>query len=1175
MVTNVDLKTQETLKEIEKLCLACTNAIGKNNLKLAFEHISNAEQLIPPGAWTDMVFYNVALNVNVLLAECEFYSRNYDKSIEIYESLLTRIPDPIDKLKVRYLLLRSCSICSRYEQIYDEYVALLANNPSTHCLVANGDSFTEKWIENTTINIKEILTGFSTFEEILELKPCLQEDETLHFARCILECIQGIYLGRNANKIYLFVTPLLVSKLMFDEGLLPILSHLILTSLGWQLAYLDEPAIGCKLAEIGIRIGNEHCPTETSFALSKFLNVCVTACENPLYEVIKEAEDAFRTATQLEEISWASQSGMWYVISSVFLGINKEKHYDTMEEVKAFCRKYSRNNELDAISCLDQLHYFLEGTVENFTPALSSEESEEIPFTRFIFFLCKLIVHYLRGELKLANQYVLESDDVADDAFGTPLYMIYKWFSLLVLTSLYENADSLSKEEGNNKKKQFSIMDAMLGPNTKTPKTLKEKTLERIYEHEKDIMELYTKYPVFMDASMALCKAEMAKLNSQDSLHVIQLYTNAVNIASKQDLSFYASIIQSRLTSFCCQMNCDSRTIGNYAQDAVNLWNSFGANHMATTLTEKYHIYISQIPPQLPITKRDSRLRQNSTSSLYSLVPIGAIDLTPVFLNLSDKLIQTSGASRCCIILKQAESNEFKLILERFSDAEENELLEETSLINASNKISVPLSSKAIRTRTSVLVCLDHDSTLTRDKASEECEYLRTNSKVKELLITPIIAQLSVRGIVYLESDSVGVFSQQKVTMTSTIVEVAVESTKLLIDEYKIHQRFSPVDLLKQLGRDITKIEIGDTISKRMTILHTNIRDLSGLLEDLSVTDTFGFVNSYLKHIMPIIDIYGGIIERSSASNLSALFPNSIDDSIKTSLEILNELRDFNQEIVEKGFKDYVTIGISINYGTLVLGVIGNDECMSTTIISEAYDLGACITPLTKQLGVSIVATKEVIDKCSFDKLGADYRRLGKFSFNNSAITLYEIFDKSWPEYSDESSMQISKEIDNCINLFNEKKFIEVMGILSRVESEISQDDFNQSMFGANPHYSLVQLYKRMSSLYLNNPSLLPPKWNGEILVDKEGIPLPFECKEIFDEDTSLTIPKVEETTKILLNEYEQKANHLMLQVEKLKLENENLRKTIDNFSNEEYTESAGCFGCFGAKKRVHPQHMK
>ena len=221
----------EIHQKVEKLCFQATEAINTNNLPSAFEFVAQAKKLLPSDAWTDENYYEQVLNVNLLLAESEYASGNHSAAITIYQNVLPNVVDSVDRLKVRFLLLKSSSSSSQYEIMYDEFVDLLASNPSTHCLVANGDSFTEKWIESSTIQIKDILSNFSDLKDILQMKES-EDEEAIAFSRCLLECFQGVYLGKNSNKIFLFVTPLLVFKMMAEDGLYLDLTHTIFVALG-------------------------------------------------------------------------------------------------------------------------------------------------------------------------------------------------------------------------------------------------------------------------------------------------------------------------------------------------------------------------------------------------------------------------------------------------------------------------------------------------------------------------------------------------------------------------------------------------------------------------------------------------------------------------------------------------------------------------------------------------------------------------------------------------------------------------------------------------------------------------------------------------------------------------------------------------------------------------------
>lgn len=194
---------------------------------------------------------------------------------------------------------------------------------------------------------------------------------------------------------------------------------------------------------------------------------------------------------------------------------------------------------------------------------------------------------------------------------------------------------------------------------------------------------------------------------------------------------------------------------------------------------------------------------------------------------------------------------------------------------------------------------------------------------------------------------------------------------KLLKNLEKINsalEKFVPKDFLKYLGKEsITEIEYGDQIQQEMTILFSDIRSFTTLSESMTPQETFNFINSFLNVIAPAVRGYNGFIDKYIGDAIMALFPHSPSDAINASVKMIQRLQDYNKERIEKGVQP-IEIGIGIHTGLLMLGIIGEEERMSSTVISDSVNLASRIEGLTKMYGAQIIISESSLEKLS-DKL--------------------------------------------------------------------------------------------------------------------------------------------------------------------------------------------------------------
>lgn len=168
-------------------------------------------------------------------------------------------------------------------------------------------------------------------------------------------------------------------------------------------------------------------------------------------------------------------------------------------------------------------------------------------------------------------------------------------------------------------------------------------------------------------------------------------------------------------------------------------------------------------------------------------------------------------------------------------------------------------------------------------------------------------------------------------------------------------RRFIPENFLKLLGKnEITEVKLGDAITKDMTVFFADVRNFTSLSEGLSSKETFEFVNRLLSKTDPIIRKNHGFIDKYIGDAVMALFEQSPDGAIHTALELQQEIRKNNLLADTK-----IGIGIGIHYGNLILGTVGSDYRMDSTVISDAVNSASRIEELTKVYMLDILISED------------------------------------------------------------------------------------------------------------------------------------------------------------------------------------------------------------------------
>ncbi|MCK5717170.1 MAG: response regulator [Thiomargarita sp.] len=242
--------------------------------------------------------------------------------------------------------------------------------------------------------------------------------------------------------------------------------------------------------------------------------------------------------------------------------------------------------------------------------------------------------------------------------------------------------------------------------------------------------------------------------------------------------------------------------------------------------------------------------------------------------------------------------------------------------------------------------------------------------------------------------------------------------TKELERKVKTFHKFVPVQFLKLLGlKEFEEIELGACVHKEMTIMFADIRDFTSLSEKLSPQENFQFLNTYLSEMEPIINKYHGFIDKYIGDAIMALFPVQADDAVQAAVSMLKQLVEYNHVRKMNGNRA-IKIGIGLHTGPVMLGTVGGENRMDSTVVSDAVNLASRIEGLTKFYKTPLLITadtkSQLIDTYKIRTIDCVTVK-GKIK----RIQIFEVFDADAPSdmaLKSETSLDFEKGIQNFHN---------------------------------------------------------------------------------------------------------------------------------------------------------------
>jgi two-component system sensor histidine kinase ChiS len=207
-----------------------------------------------------------------------------------------------------------------------------------------------------------------------------------------------------------------------------------------------------------------------------------------------------------------------------------------------------------------------------------------------------------------------------------------------------------------------------------------------------------------------------------------------------------------------------------------------------------------------------------------------------------------------------------------------------------------------------------------------------------------------------------------------------------------------------------------------MTILFSDIRSFTSLTEKMSPEESFVFLNEYLRNIIPAISSNRGFIDKYIGDAIMALFPFAPEDALHAAFDAQAKLQEFNANRIKDG-NIPIKIGIGLHTGPLMMGTIGVESRMDSTVISDAVNLASRLESLTKLYGNSLIMSESTMKKLKNpDKYNHRFiskvRVKGKTDFTN----IFEFFDGD-DKYNKSMKIKTLKEFEWGIKNYYDKQF--------------------------------------------------------------------------------------------------------------------------------------------------------
>ena len=285
--------------------------------------------------------------------------------------------------------------------------------------------------------------------------------------------------------------------------------------------------------------------------------------------------------------------------------------------------------------------------------------------------------------------------------------------------------------------------------------------------------------------------------------------------------------------------------------------------------------------------------------------------------------------------------------------------------------------------------------------------------------------------------------------------------------------RFVPIELLRKLAPDdLGAIDRVQSVGEPASILFADIRGFTALSETLSNRELLSFLNRIFERICPPIYAHHGIVDKFIGDAVMAIFTSdsaTADNAVQAAVDM-----QLAMDKVHDGLLDgrRIEIGVGIHTGEIIIGTVGYDDRLSTTVLGDSVNLASRIEGLTKHYGCRILISGDTLASVN-DRKAIKYREIDwlRVKGKSKPVVIYEVCN------ADPSDVwKIKKEAG---------KFIK-QGLMSRHMQEwyVAISCFTKAL-AAYPQDKAAMFHIEQIYRLMHRP--LGENWDGAIDPDRLG----------------------------------------------------------------------------------------
>ncbi|MBC7621955.1 MAG: adenylate/guanylate cyclase domain-containing protein [Aeromicrobium sp.] len=203
---------------------------------------------------------------------------------------------------------------------------------------------------------------------------------------------------------------------------------------------------------------------------------------------------------------------------------------------------------------------------------------------------------------------------------------------------------------------------------------------------------------------------------------------------------------------------------------------------------------------------------------------------------------------------------------------------------------------------------------------------------------------------------------------------------------------YVPKELVDEMAKNPNAYTTkGET--REMTVLFSDVRSFTTISEGLSATELTALMNAYLTEMTKTIQADRGTIDKYIGDAIMAFWgaplkdPQHAANALRSAMAMQQQLQDIAPDFIKRGWPK-LEIGVGLNCGPMNVGDMGSAFRRAYTVMGDAVNLASRLESLTKEYGVGILVSENIVAAVP----GMIYRELDRVRVKGKLepITIYE-----------------------------------------------------------------------------------------------------------------------------------------------------------------------------------------